>query len=143
MNLKQKMAVGTAVIGSMVAGGAMGLSLFGASASAQTTTTTTPAATSAPAAGTPAPGQGGPGGTFDPSKGGHTANGITETLLTGDNLAKATAAANAAEPGATIIRAETDAEGATYEVHMTKADGSLVTVKLNADFSVKSTEAGM
>ena len=79
----------------------------------------------------------------DPSQGGHTANGITETLLTGDTATQVTSAAQAAVPGATVDRVETDAEGATYEAHMTKADGSKVTVKVNADFSVASTEDGM
>ena len=46
-------------------------------------------------------------------------------------------------PDATIDRVETDAEGATYEAHMTKTDGSHVTVKLNADFSVAGIETGM
>lgn len=151
MDLKRKALVGSGFIAMMMAGGVIGLSLFGSSAGAQTaagtTTTTTPAA-STPAPGAPpsgAPYGQGPGGQgqFDPSKGGHTANGITETLLTGDALTKATAAAKAAVPGATIIRVETDAEGATYEAHMTKSDGSLVTVKLNADFSVKGIENGM
>lgn len=77
------------------------------------------------------PGNGGP----------HQANGITETPLTGDELAKATAAANTAAPGATIARAETDAEDDAFEVHITKADGTCATVKLNADFSVKTVEA--
>ena len=45
-------------------------------------------------------------------------------------------------PGATIERAETDAEGATYEVHVTKADGSESTVKLDASFNVTSVEDG-
>jgi hypothetical protein len=82
-------------------------------------------------------------GQLDPTKGGHTANGITEMVLTGDNATKATAAAQAAVPGATIIRVETDAEGATYEAHMKKSDGSLVTVKLDSSFNVTSTENGM
>lgn len=46
-------------------------------------------------------------------------------------------------PGATAQRAETDAEGAAYEVHMTKADGSVVTVKLDGSFSVTQTIDGM
>lgn len=79
----------------------------------------------------------------DTSKVGHSANGITETVLTGDTYTKAVAAAQAAESGATVVRAETDAEGATYEVHMKKSDGSQVTVKLNANFNVTSTESGM
>jgi hypothetical protein len=70
-------------------------------------------------------------------------HGPGETLLTGTDLAKATAAAQAAEPGATVVRAETDSSGqATYEVHMKKADGTYVTVQLNADFSVKGEVSG-
>ncbi|HSW79961.1 MAG TPA: hypothetical protein VLG47_04250 [Candidatus Saccharimonadales bacterium] len=80
----------------------------------------------------------------DPTKGGHIgANGTKEELLTGDTAAKATAAAKAAEPGATIIRVETDAEGAKYEAHMKKSDGSMVTVKMDANFKVTSVEDGM
>jgi hypothetical protein len=45
-------------------------------------------------------------------------------------------------PDGTIQRVENDAEGATYEAHMVKADGSHVTVKVNADFSVASIETG-
>ncbi len=45
-------------------------------------------------------------------------------------------------PGATVERVENDAEGATYEAHVLKSDGSEVSVKVNADFSVKSIEAG-
>jgi hypothetical protein len=42
-----------------------------------------------------------------------------------------------------IRKAETDAEGSPYEAHMTKADGSLVTVKVDTDFKVTSIEDGM
>ena len=38
---------------------------------------------------------------------------------------------------------ETDAGAATYEVHMTRADGTLVTVKLDKGFSVLGVEDGM
>ena len=78
----------------------------------------------------------------DESKGGHQANGITETLLTGDTAAKVTDAALAANPGATIQRVENDAEGATYEAHIVKADGTRATVFLDASFNVTSTETG-
>ena len=37
---------------------------------------------------------------------------------------------------------ETDAEGATYEAHMAEADGSQVTVKLDASFKVTSIQTG-
>ena len=151
MNAFKKAAITAAAIGSALAGGAIGASIIG-TAGAQTVTTTTAAPStsqSAPPAGQqggPAGQQGGPGGgqgTHDPSKGGHVANNITETLLTGDTATKVTEAANAAVPGGTIQRVENDAEGATYEAHMTKADGSQVTVKLDASFKVTSTEDGM
>ncbi|MFN2624898.1 MAG: hypothetical protein ABR520_02295 [Mycobacteriales bacterium] len=63
-----------------------------------------------------------------------------ETLLTGSNAAKARAAALKAVPGATVERVETDAEGAAYEAHVRRADGSRATVKLDKDFSVTSVE---
>ena len=75
-------------------------------------------------------------------KGGHQANGITEQLLTGDTAARVEAAAKAANPGATVVRVETDAEGAAYEAHIRKADGTSATVKLDASFNVTGTEAG-
>ncbi|MET1064130.1 MAG: hypothetical protein ABWX85_04105 [Arthrobacter sp.] len=75
-------------------------------------------------------------------KGPHQANGITEQLLTGDTAARVEAAAKAANPGATIVRVETDAEGAAYEAHIRKADGTSATVKLDASFNVTGTEAG-
>jgi uncharacterized membrane protein YkoI len=53
------------------------------------------------------------------------------------------AAALAAVPGGTIQRVENDAEGATYEAHMTKADGSHVTVKLDASFNVTSIDSNV
>jgi hypothetical protein len=63
-----------------------------------------------------------------------------ETLLTGDTLAKVTAAAQAKVPGGTIIRVETDADGhAKYEAHMTDASGNPVTVYVNDTFGVVGT----
>jgi hypothetical protein len=78
----------------------------------------------------------------DPSAGGHQANGKTETLLTGDELAKVTAAVEQAAPGATIERAETDAEGDAFEAHIVQADGTKATVKFAADYSLVKIETG-
>jgi hypothetical protein len=79
----------------------------------------------------------------DPTQGGHVgANGVVEKLLTGTTADKAKAAALAAVPGATIERVENDAEGATYEAHMVKSDGSHVTVKMDANFKVTGIETG-
>jgi uncharacterized cupredoxin-like copper-binding protein len=60
-----------------------------------------------------------------------------------DPAASAKAAAEAAVPGGTVERVENDAEGATYEAHVRKSDGSQVTVKMDASFKVTATEAGM
>ena len=105
-------------------------------ASAATSSTTTPTASSSTAPSTMAP-----AGTMpDPATMTHGPN---ETLLTGTELASATAAASAAQPGATIVRAETNSSGtSTYEVHMKKADGSYVTVELDSSFKVTSTDHG-
>lgn len=67
-----------------------------------------------------------------------------ETALTGDTLAQAQAAALAAVGSdATVVRAETDADGnAAYEVHVKKADGTMVTVYLDESFKVVKTEEG-
>jgi hypothetical protein len=64
-----------------------------------------------------------------------------ETLLTGDTLAKVKAIAEAKVPGGTIVRIETDADGvATYEAHMTKADGSPATVYVDSSFNFVSVQ---
>jgi hypothetical protein len=64
-----------------------------------------------------------------------------ETLLTGDAESKVKAAALAQVEGGTIVRVETDADGhAAYEAHMTKADGTPVTVYVDEQFDVVSVE---
>jgi ABC-type transport system substrate-binding protein len=149
ISLRKKFAA-VALGTSLLATGAAGAYAFTGSASAQAaTSTTSPAAATAPAAAstsesaTPGdPADSKPG--FDPAKGGHVgANGVKEQLLTGDVAAKVQAAALAAVPGGTIQRVENDAEGATYEAHMTKADGSHVTVKLDASFNVTSIDSNV
>src|SRR5262245_2580234 len=66
-----------------------------------------------------------------------------ETLLTGDTAAKVREAALAKVSGGTVDRIETDADGhAAYEAHMTRSDGSRVTVYVNKAFEVVSVENG-
>ena len=66
-----------------------------------------------------------------------------ETLLTGDTAAKVRAAALAKVSGGTIDRVETDADGhAAYEAHMTRSDGSRVTVYVNKAFEVVGVQSG-
>lgn len=134
MNPIKKVAVGALLAASTITGGAVGAALLsGGAASAQTSTDDSTASSDAT---TPAPAE------RDPKAGGHTANGVTEELLTGDTASSVTAAAQAAVPDGTIDRVETDAEGDAYEAHMTKADGSRVTVKLDASFNVTDIETG-
>jgi hypothetical protein len=121
--LKKGIAAG-AVVASALTGGAVGAALVNSSAGAADNDTQSSAA---------AP---------DPSQGGHQANGITEELLTGDTAAKVTAAAEEAVPDGTIQRVETDAEGSPYEAHVTKSDGTQVTVKVDSDFNVTAVEDG-
>jgi hypothetical protein len=137
MKTPRKGILAASVIGAMAAGGLFGATVLTPGVSSAATTSSTAASSSTSSTNgtaTIAP---------DSTKGGHTANGITEALLTGDTATKVKAAATAAVPGATVDRVENDAEGATYEAHMTKADGSRVTVKLDANFTVTSVEAGM
>ena len=141
MNRTRKAVVGGALAACTLLGGGIGAALLNGTANAQTSTSTTAApSTAAPAQQGPPNGQ--PPATFDPTKGGHVANGITEALLTGDTADKVKAAALAAVPGGTVQRVENDAEGSPYEAHMTKADGTHVTVKVDSNFKVTSTEDG-
>ena len=99
----------------------------GSGSSSTTTTTTTAPSTSAP-----------PGASSSQPWGHQRSD---ETLLTGSALAKVTAIANSKVPGGTIVRVETDADGvATYEAHMTKADGSPVTVYVDSNFQFVSVK---
>lgn len=66
-----------------------------------------------------------------------------EKSVTADQAAKLKAAALKAVPGGTVYRVETDGDGDAYEAHMTKADGSLVTVKFDKNFAVVKVEEGM
>jgi hypothetical protein len=88
-----------------------------------------------PAGGSP----GQPPGGLDPAKMRH---GPGETVLTGAAASKARAAALAAVPGATVIRVETDSDGAAYEAHLRKSDGTFVTVKLDKSYHVTGTQSG-
>jgi len=122
MQVPKALAVAAMVIG--IAGGSYGIaSAASGRSSATTTATTTTPALSAPSSGQPF---------------GHQRS--DETVLTGDALAKVTAAAKAKVPGGTIVRVETDADGhATYEAHMLDASGNPITVYVNSSYEVVST----
>jgi len=66
-----------------------------------------------------------------------------ENSVRGATAATLRAAALKAVPGGTVYRVETDAGDGAYEVHMKKADGSLVTVKFDKNLTVTKVESGM
>src|SRR5262245_9141905 len=134
----RKMLAGAALVAATFAGGAVGASLVG-TANAQTPSDSSTSTTVDGSAPSPGDGHGAP----DWGTSGHQANGKTESLLTDGDKDKAQAAAEDAVPDATAQRIETDAEGAAYEVHMTRSDGSIVTVKLDSNFAVTDTIDGM
>ena len=118
------------LLGAGVLAGAIlaGTGIAGA-ASSSSTSSGAQASTSAPAhmGGDPAAMTHGPG----------------EALLRGADASTVTSAAEAAVPGATDIRVESDSNGgATYEAHMQKADGSYVTVRFDANLKVTGTIDG-
>jgi len=82
------------------------------------------------------PGNAPRGGAVDESK----SQRPDEHLLTGDTASKVRAAALARYPGATVLRVESDSDGA-YEAHLTTADGPRVTVEVGKDFKVTGLES--
>ena len=134
MTPTRKLLIGIVAFGT-AAGGAAGLASIGTANAASPVAVAATAATtdtSGSTAGVPPAAPSGP----------HMANGITEAVLTGDTASSVQAAVAAAYPDATIDRMETDAEGAVYEAHITKADGSDATVKLDASFAITETVVG-
>jgi hypothetical protein len=122
--LRATLVTAAAVAAAAVTGGAI--------ASAATSSTPTPSPGSSSTA---TPQQGRP---HDPSKGGHTANGKTEKLLTGEVASKVRAAALAKVPG-TVERVETNVDSsAPYEAHIRKSDGTEVEVQVGSDFKVSA-----
>jgi hypothetical protein len=122
-----------ALVAAGIAAGAIGATAIGANATTAGSGTTS-ASGSAPSS-----------STTETPKGPGGANPVRsdEKLPSADIAAKLKAAALAKVPGATVIRAETDAGDAVYEVHMKKADGSLVTVKFDKNLAVTAVEDGM
>ena len=129
MDSPKRLRIGLVVGAAVLGAGLGGAAIAGAATSASTPSTT--ATSSAPA--------GAPANAPDPATVSH---GPGETLLTGTTADKVKAAALTAVPGGTIIRVETDSAGSPYEAHVKKADGTEVTVKVDASFNVTATEQG-
>jgi hypothetical protein len=131
MNTRPKrLRVGLAIVATTVGAGLGGAAIAGAA----TSTSTSNGSSSSTAATSTAPSN-----APDPAT---MKNGPGETLLTGTTAEEVKAAALAAVPGGTIIRVETDSEGSPYEAHVTRSDRTQVTVKVDANFKVTTTEDG-
>lgn len=128
-----------ALVAAGLAAGVIGASAIGANAAqspSAASTSTGSTASSAPAAPDSARGPAGGHGGAAPVR-------SDEKSLSDTQAAAVKKAALAEVPGGTVYRVETDAGDGEYEAHLTKADGSLVTVKLDKDFKVIKTESGM
>ena len=116
----------------MVAGGAVA-GAIGASAatSSSTSTSGTPGAESGTAPKAPANAHGSAPVRSD------------EKAVSSALAAQLTQKALAKVPGGKVYRVETDSGDAAYEAHMTKADGTEVTVKFDKNLNVTAVETGM
>ena len=65
----------------------------------------------------------------------------TDTPLTGDDLARASAVAVAHAGGGRVTATEVDQEAGDYEIEVTLDDGSQVDVDLDKDFRVIRTDS--
>jgi hypothetical protein len=140
---RRRRAVTLGLIGGGVAAGAIFATALGANASTSSTTSSTvpsrqTAGYAAPAGSTTRSGAAG-------ALKNHGAAPVRsdEKALSASDTAKLKAAALKAVPGGTVYRVETDAGDGTYEAHMTKANGSEVTVKFDKSFAVTKVEQGM
>lgn len=119
--------------GLLAAGAVAGIVLAGTtSASAATSTSTANGSNSAAPAAAGSRDHGG----ANPVRG-------DEKSVSAAVAAKLKAAALKAVPGGTVYRVEADAGDGVYEAHMTKADGTEVTVKFDKNLAVTKVETGM
>ena len=128
-------------VGLVASGVLAGAVIAGVGVANAATTTPTPSASSSTSTTTPTAPAGQAPRAFD--HGGATPVRSDEKAVSSADSATLTAAALKAVPGATVYRVETDAGDAAYEVHLTKADGSLATVKFDKNLTVTTVESGM
>lgn len=142
-------AVKIALVGAGLAVGAIGASAVTASATTSGTGTTAPS--SATSSATSGSGSSSSGSSTAPPHGpgmpgnrhGSAPVRSDEKAVSSADAAALKAAALKAVPGGTVYRVETDAGDAAYEAHMTKADGTDVTVKFDKNLKVIKVESGM
>ena len=131
---RKRAALTIGVLAAGVAAGAIGATAIGASA--ESTSGAQSAVTTASSS---------PGTPNRPPNAAHGSAPVRsdEKSVSASTAATLRAAALKAVPGGTVYRIETDAGDGAYEAHMTKADGSLVTVKFDKNLKVIKVEAGM
>lgn len=114
--MKRSTKIGIGAGGALaLAGAALATGMTITSASADETPTPTPSSSTAP----------------------ERTRGMDETPLTGDDATRATAAAESAVEGGTVLRVETDAnDGGTYEAHVRTSEGTEVIVTMDEDFNL-------
>jgi uncharacterized membrane protein YkoI len=120
-----------ALVGGGVAAGAIVATAIGANAATNSGSAVAPSTSSSSSAQAGTPDHGSRGGRGD------------EKSLDAATTAKIKAAALKAVPGGTVDRVESDSGDATYEAHMTKSDGTKVTVKFDKNLKISGVEAGM
>jgi hypothetical protein len=130
-NKRRITAVGLVAAG-VVAGGVLAGTL---GASAATSSTSSPSGTPSSESGT----------AQKPPANAHGSAPVRsdEKAVSAALTAQLTQKALAKVPGAKVYRVETDAGDAAYEAHMTKADGTEVTVKFDKNLNVTAVETGM
>lgn len=139
-----------ALVAAGIAAGAIGATALGANAATSGSgsvptyaAAATPANGAAPADGA-VPANGAAPGNGDGARGGAPGGrNPNEKPLDATLTAKLKAAALAKVPGATVDRIESDSGDATYEAHLTKSDGTRVTVKFDKSGAVTGVEDGM
>lgn len=130
------LAAGTAALGLGIGAAGLASAASGDTGSASTDTVVAADSSTASDGATTPPADAAP---VDPASLPH---GPGETVLTGTEAEQVTAAALAAEPGATVIRVETDSSGHTYEAHVTTADGTQKTLYFDENFQADGSDEG-
>jgi hypothetical protein len=121
--------------------GAVGLLAAGLISGGVLASTLSASASTSAASGSTASSPGG-GDARAPGPGGAQPVRSDEKSVSSATAAALRAAALKAVAGGTVYRIETDAGDGVYEVHMTKAGGSLVTVKFDKNLKVTKVESG-
>jgi hypothetical protein len=146
---RRSLAVKLALLGAGVAAGGITATAIAADAttigsgSTATSTSTTASTTSS---NRPSDGpSNGPSNGQQPQANQHGSTPVRsdEKSVDAATAAKLKAAALKAVAGGTVYRVETDSGDATYEAHMTKSDGTDVTVKFDKSLKVTGVESGM